>query len=56
MIFEATMSIPQDSLGQNSPFQSEPSSGTIISETGVFGEEICLGAVSSLLFEGAICS
>ncbi|OQD67879.1 hypothetical protein PENPOL_c003G05250 [Penicillium polonicum] len=36
------MSIP---LGQNSPFETEPSSGTIISETGVFGEEICLGAI-----------
>ncbi|KUM58862.1 hypothetical protein ACN42_g8283 [Penicillium freii] len=39
------MSTPKDSLGQNSPFQTEPSSGTIISETGVFGEEICLGAI-----------
>lgn len=40
------MSIPQDSLGQNSPFQTEPSSGITISETGVFDEEICLGAVN----------
>ncbi|CAI7648686.1 unnamed protein product [Penicillium viridicatum] len=39
------MSIPKDSLGQNSPFQTEPSSGTIILETGVFSEEICLGAI-----------
>ncbi|KAJ5870881.1 SNF2 family N-terminal domain-containing protein [Penicillium solitum] len=39
------MSIPQDSLGQNSPFQTEPSSGITISETSVFDEEICLGAI-----------
>lgn len=45
-IFEPTMSIPQDWLEQNLPFQTEPSSGTIISETGVSDEEICLGAVN----------
>ncbi|KAJ5214569.1 Helicase C-terminal [Penicillium cf. viridicatum] len=40
------MSISRNLLGQNnSPFQTEPSSGTIISETGVFEEEICLGAI-----------
>ncbi|CAI7677058.1 unnamed protein product [Penicillium palitans] len=39
------MSIPHDWLGQNLPFQTEPSSGTIISETGVSDEEICLGAI-----------
>ncbi|KAJ5608404.1 Helicase C-terminal [Penicillium hordei] len=39
------MPISQNLMGQNLPFQTEPSSRTIISETGIFDEEICLGAI-----------